>query len=628
MDHTVVQRWLRSVLGPYQDQDRVFSDVDRTLIAVSSLAPKTQVFTYNDGRTQLLLTLTGTIPINFRGATYNIPVAYWIPREYPREPPMAFVVPTQEMLVRRGKNVDVSGQVSGDYLSRWSSKPEGCNLLDLIHQCQQMFGQEPPVYAKPKNTAVPSPVSPTPRASVSPSSSSVANGRSAHSRSDPRERPPPPAPEAGRSTRGEAEGQSPQIPAKPPKPGDRPTSVYHLAYDQQQTPVPFNGMASPSYGSLNGRGHHLAPAPAPLPRANNQPERSSSMSGPTMPSRSASLDYPQSGVPYQPGFGPPPPMPPATNGSLEQRIVSSVSLPQSPRSEAASRGQQPWLEVRRSSQTMKSQSWTHDASNPRLAYEQSPPPPPLVQNGHYVPHQQPIQPPQPPPSNSHLQQQRPAFDSNPQPSANESALLKTVQQRDLLDSLEDELESSKVGPDQEASAAAAAPPPPRPPNPELLRLHSQLYDKISSRLSALGSSLEQSNAQLSILSQDLDRGAPAIQDEMQRLEAVKDVCKATGDRLEKAVVEAKDRISNLRSREEGVEVDDLVCATSIVGNQLLELVAEDNAIEDTLYQLARALNEERIDCERFLKQTRMLAREQFMKRALALKICQGMGWSE
>ncbi|KAJ1026748.1 hypothetical protein NDA16_002045 [Ustilago loliicola] len=106
MDHAVVQKWLRSVLGPYTDRDRVFADVDRALIAVSSLSPKTEVFTFNDGRTQLLLNLEGTIPVEFRNTTYNIPVAYWIPRGYPREPLMAFVAPTPDMAIRKGPNVD------------------------------------------------------------------------------------------------------------------------------------------------------------------------------------------------------------------------------------------------------------------------------------------------------------------------------------------------------------------------------------------------------------------------------------------------------------------------------------------------------------------------------------------
>lgn len=62
-------------------------------------------------------------------------------------------------------------------------------------------------------------------------------------------------------------------------------------------------------------------------------------------------------------------------------------------------------------------------------------------------------------------------------------------------------------------------------------------------------------------------------------------------------------------------------------HRLIDLVAEDNAIEDTLYHLGRALHAEVIDLDRFLKQTRYLAREQFMRRALAQKISAGMGWA-
>lgn len=77
--------------------------------------------------------------------------------------------------------------------------------------------------------------------------------------------------------------------------------------------------------------------------------------------------------------------------------------------------------------------------------------------------------------------------------------------------------------------------------------------------------------------------------------------------------------------------------------RLINLVAEDNAIEDTIYHLHRALNTGRIDLERFLRvrvilfighmflishfvvqTTRVLAEEQFMKRALVEKIQMGV----
>ena len=78
-------------------------------------------------------------------------------------------------------------------------------------------------------------------------------------------------------------------------------------------------------------------------------------------------------------------------------------------------------------------------------------------------------------------------------------------------------------------------------------------------------------------------------------------------------------------------------------SRLIDLVAEDNAIEDTIYHLTRALDSERIDLDKFLKVSlrksftrsiaspltaqsiRSLGREQYLKRALIERILQGMG---
>ncbi|KAI0646973.1 Vps23 core domain-containing protein [Trametes meyenii] len=131
---------------------------------------------------------------------------------------------------------------------------------------------------------------------------------------------------------------------------------------------------------------------------------------------------------------------------------------------------------------------------------------------------------------------------------------------------------------------------------------------------------------------DLLAGAPALRDEMARLEAVRDVCRGVAARMEQVVAAGERSVAELR-RKGDPEVDELVCSTTIVYNQLVNLVAEDNAIEDTIYHLHRALNAGRIDLERFLRTTRVLAEEQFMKRALIEKIQAGIalggggGWS-
>ena len=155
----------------------------------------------------------------------------------------------------------------------------------------------------------------------------------------------------------------------------------------------------------------------------------------------------------------------------------------------------------------------------------------------------------------------------------------------------------------ERPAAAAAPPPahpPRPLNPELERLHARVHDKLSARLRELQGSLAHANEQLGVLHEDLQRGYPAIQDEMQRLRAVRDVCGTSASRLQDTLQAAHTRTMALQQKED-VGVDQMLVATSIVENQLLQLVAEDHAIEDTLYQLGRALLSERIALDRFMK---------------------------
>ncbi|WFD39768.1 suppressor protein stp22 of temperature-sensitive alpha-factor receptor and arginine permease [Malassezia japonica] len=318
MDRGMVQRWLRQVLEPVA---------------------------YDDGRAALLLLLDGTLPAEYGGVVYYIPVHIWIPRAYPREAPTVYVMPTKDMLVRRSAYVDPSGRVYAEYMQQWERKPEGADILDLLRACQGHFGQEPPVVAKPT-----------------------------------------------------AAGPS-QVAAQPP---------------------------------------------------------------------------------------------PATAGS---------------------------------------------AGSPRPAAQ-----------------------------------------------------------------------------------------PARPPNPELAALHDAVYTKFRTRRDELRHSVSQANAQLRVLLDDLERGQPAIQDEMQRLEAVQAVCNTRTHQLNDTMQAAQSRAHELQLRPEP-NVDEMFAATNLVENQLVQLVAEDHAIEDTLYQLGRALHAEQLSLDRFIKQTRMLSREQFLRRALAKKIVHSLGWT-
>ncbi|KIL69714.1 hypothetical protein M378DRAFT_184118 [Amanita muscaria Koide BX008] len=376
---SLTHKWLRQNVQPYQNKDRVYADIDAALARFSTLRPKTDVYTYDDGRTQLLLCVHGLLPITFKRASYNIPVALWITREYPKDPPIAYVVPTNDMLVKPGRCVDVSGRCSPEYIAHWGRKSEGCTLIALLEALQDQFSREPPLFSKPKG--------PSPKADDQPTS--------------PR----------------------PDRPPLPPKP--RPSSF------------------------------HQSPSPTPY------------------------------------------------SGSSHATVLTN-----------------------------------------------------------------------------------------------------------LLDE-----DAQIVQPVQQA--------PPRPPNPELLQLHSHVHDKIKLEISTLSQGIASDTERLRALQADLLAGEPAIRDEMARLEAVRDVCCTVSNRLHDSVGRAESNIAELRRRGDP-DIDEMVCATTIVHNQLINLTAEDNAIEDTIYQLHRALNAGRIDLDRFLRTTRVLAEEQFMKRALIEKITIGI----
>ncbi|KAF2424247.1 UEV-domain-containing protein [Tothia fuscella] len=144
-----VLNWLYSVLtSEYHDVNRTYSDVAESLSHFPSLSPRTEVYTYENGASALLLLVSGTIPVQFRGATYRFPIALWVPHAYPRESPMVYVTPAQDMLVRPGQHVSGDGKVYHPYLAQWGMYWDKSSLLDFLGVLRGVFSKEPPVISK------------------------------------------------------------------------------------------------------------------------------------------------------------------------------------------------------------------------------------------------------------------------------------------------------------------------------------------------------------------------------------------------------------------------------------------------------------------------------------------------
>jgi len=116
----------------------------------------------------------------------------------------------------------------------------------------------------------------------------------------------------------------------------------------------------------------------------------------------------------------------------------------------------------------------------------------------------------------------------------------------------------------------------------------------------------------------------SMQNEIHALESLTSLLNNNTQILHTALHDADAVIENSQHRTPP-NVDELLVAPTVVGNQLYELVSEERSLGDTLFVLGRAVEKGRINTPIFAKMTRSLAREWYLKKALARKIGTGMG---
>jgi len=133
--------------GKYVQADAARMDAMNVITHYKDLSPSMEKFTFNDGTNKMLLCLKGTIPVLYRGTTYNIPVAIWLQEAHPQVSPFCYVKPTNTMQVRQGRHVDANGRVYLPYLTDWRQGSH--NLVGCVQVMCHVFGEEPPVYSKP-----------------------------------------------------------------------------------------------------------------------------------------------------------------------------------------------------------------------------------------------------------------------------------------------------------------------------------------------------------------------------------------------------------------------------------------------------------------------------------------------
>ncbi|KAL2814175.1 UEV domain-containing protein [Aspergillus granulosus] len=572
--------WLYSVLirdhydprQTYQDPNRTYYDVANVLAKFPSLSPETNVYTYETGDFALLLHLSGTLPVTYRGQVYKFPIALWIPNTYPRDPPLAYVTPTQDMAVRVGQHVTLEGRIYHHYLAHWAGAWERSTLLDFLSILQEVFAKEPPVKYKqqqpiPQHVQAPPPRPPLPPELAHSSSQSPSPQIPAVRSPQPTPQAPPPPPKPGQqpSVTGSQQsnsGQAQQISSPPPLP---PLPPKEQGYRQ---PIP------PSQGAVVSPQNRV---PQYLPRQGNFPPGA----------------YP----PHQQQAPPPPPQ-------QQQRHVShpGPSYQQGP-----------------TYQPPASSAHPHHQAPPQTHGSQIPP-------SQSPPHQQaPVQP-----LHQMLNQAQPTVQHPPpRPKPTTEDLLTSPFELDLP-SFTPTGPAPPIPPNPEKDALLQAVSKAVTKTLHANIAHSesaaQSLTSQSHSLHAAIATLQSEISSLNSLNSTLEANSSVLQQSLHRADAVIAEAQSRSSNNNTQPASSTDPAGAGTS---GLPpIDDVLVAPTVVGKQLYDLVAEERGIQQAIYALQAALVKGVIGVETWSRHTRGLARDAFMKQALIRKIGRGMGLDE
>ncbi|XP_056658187.1 ubiquitin-conjugating enzyme E2 variant 3 isoform X3 [Monodelphis domestica] len=136
---------LKRQLSKYKFRDLTVEELTKVNMLYPNFRFSMDTYVFKDSSQKDLLNFTGTIPVNYQGNTYNIPIRFWILDSHPFAPPICFLKPTANMGISVGKHVDAQGRIYLPYLQNWSH-PKSI-ITGLISEMIIKFQEELPLYS-------------------------------------------------------------------------------------------------------------------------------------------------------------------------------------------------------------------------------------------------------------------------------------------------------------------------------------------------------------------------------------------------------------------------------------------------------------------------------------------------
>ncbi|KAJ1922644.1 suppressor protein stp22 of temperature-sensitive alpha-factor receptor and arginine permease [Tieghemiomyces parasiticus] len=162
------------------------------------------------------------------------------------------------------------------------------------------------------------------------------------------------------------------------------------------------------------------------------------------------------------------------------------------------------------------------------------------------------------------------------------------------------------------------------PEQKLAGFQLAVYDKLSGALERFNKDMKHRTTHLLAINQHLNHGEEIVEKERRLLTAMKRKIENNVGVLEskhQELVAQQERIDQIQPR----MAAEVFRGRQPAHEQLFQLVAEENALEDTIYYLGKALSLSRIDLPVYLRSVRSLAHDQFICRAHIQKVRRACG---
>lgn len=164
-------------------------------------------------------------------------------------------------------------------------------------------------------------------------------------------------------------------------------------------------------------------------------------------------------------------------------------------------------------------------------------------------------------------------------------------------------------------------------NVRRVSLQSAVEDRLKMQMKEIFERAQSEMQSLQSTKDDLQTGSRKLNEMLNTLDTKQGEVEQSIQQLTSKDEDIREAIGKLENTSDELSVDETVVATAPLYKQILDLFAEENAIEDTIYYLTEGLRKGVLNIEVFLKHVRSLSRRQYMLRALMQKARKTAGLS-